>query len=490
MATAIASKPAGGGLISMKVMLQHTRVTRQAVHFYLRNGLLPRPVRTSRTYSLYSSECIELLNLIGECQTELRLSLREIADLFARHQYSVKAIRFEMGNHGGHTGSVAALSPRPSPAASSGSDHPYPASFVAELQKFGVLAPEASSVVDASEVARAAWKLAKLGVRPQELKSFRSRADHEAEADLNEMLRALGKSVHDYPSAAKLIRAFEEFQQATRRGSMQALFVRQTCRSAQIFIGPNQKHIFPSETFLAKSGLNQEIDRLHASLDRKPDDLAALVDLGRAYYLRSDWLNLYSVAQRIHELDPGNTRAVADMSRALVYLGRTDESIHLLEDNLRKGSDPLLKFRLGQVLVQRARRMGTLDMLEAITRKQELAREALRECRKPAIRRWILLDLALDSLSVADPLRFNPPSAEDLEALYREYMAIPDKGLGTLGRISLTMGRVLAAYALYMVYQRAGSLKADALRKKIIQMDPHAVLFARGPETGSKPRTK
>lgn len=488
MATAIVPKSSTGGLISMKVLLQHTRVTRQAVHFYLRNGLLPRPVRSSRTYSLYSTECIELLNLIGECKTEQRLSLREIADLFARHLYSVKAIRLELANHGRQSDSVAAISPRPSSASTS--DLQFPASFLAELQKVGVVPPETHSVVDPSDVARAAWKLAKMGVRPQDLKSFRSRADHEAEADLNEMLRALGKSVSDYPGAAKMVRAFEEFQRATRRSSMQALFIRQTCRSAQVFIGPNQKHIFPSETFLAKSGLNQEIDRLHAALDRNPDDMAALVDLARAYYLRSDWLNLYSVSGRIHNLDPANTRAVADMSRALVYLDRPDESVHLLEENLRKGPDPLLKFRLGQVLVQRARKLGTLEMLEALIRKQELAREALRDCRKPAIRRWILLDLALDSLSVADPLRFHPPSVEDLESLYREYMAIPEKGLGTLSRISLTMGRVLAAYALYMVYDRGGNLKAEALRKKIIQMDPNAVLFSRGAGVAPKARTR
>jgi tetratricopeptide (TPR) repeat protein len=253
--------------------------------------------------------------------------------------------------------------------------------------------------------------------------------------------------------------------------------------SADLFVGPNQKHVYPSETLLTKMGLNREIDRLVHKLGRDPEDRKSLYDLARAYYLRSDWLNLHRVTQKILQIDPLNPRAVADMSRALIYLGRVDESVATIEERLKRGPDPLLTFRLGQCLVVRARDRGTVsDLLDAIVRKQQLSTEALRESSNlPGINRWIRLDLALDNLSVSDPLELNQPTVQGLEALYREYELTSDKGLSILSRISLATRKMLAAYSLYLVYRRHRHPKTGQLLRRVIQMDPDSVLANRVP---------
>jgi DNA-binding transcriptional MerR regulator len=483
----IAAGSSAGTAINMKVLLQRSGVARQTIHFYLRKGLLPRPLRTSRTYALYSPETVDLLNIIKECQTTLRLSLYEIGETFLRAKYDLVRIREELETRG-----ASALHPPAQSAAGmrrlskdellASLDSAPPIGWLDDLRRHGLIRIRGDRFpADTVQLVTQIWELSKLGVKLESLKQIAEQVDSQAENQVSAFRRVVDS--RDYLSAIKAFDALDRFAHWSRRDALRACFVAKAYRSAEIFVGPNQKHVFPSETFLAKMGLNREIDRLLNVLDRDPDNWKALTNLSRAYYLRSDWLNLYGVCQKILEIDSFNARAIADMSRALYYLGRVEDSIALLERRLRAGSDPLLKFRLGQILLLRAKTEGVPELLDAVVRKHQLASEALREAREPGVRRWILLDLALDNLSVSDPLQLNQPTIQELEELNREYQSIAGKGLPILSRISLAMGKMLAAYALYLIYRRHRDPKTEKLRRKIIQMDPHGALATRTPKS-------
>ena len=305
----------------------------------------------------------------------------------------------------------------------------------------------------------------------------------EADTELHQIQcgsQVKGPARADYGTALRMLDAFDQFAHWTRKESLCVSFSLQTHRSTNLFVGPNRKHVLPSETFLSEMGLNREIDRLLGGLDRSPQNRKALSDLARAYNLRSDWFSLSGVSQQILQLDPMNIRATADLTRSLFHLGDIDQSVQLLERRLRVGSDPLLKFRLGQALLLQAKDAGLAELLSAVRRKQQLTTEALHEAREmPGIRRWILLDRALDDLTVSDPLQLNQPTIEDLEKLCREYESIPERGRSILSRINLTMGRILAMYGLYLVYRRHQHSKTEELLRRIIQMDPHSALTHR-----------
>jgi hypothetical protein len=76
--------------------------------------------------------------------------------------------------------------------------------------------------------------------------------------------------------------------------------------------------VLPSETLLAKMGLNREIDRLLKQLDQDPRNVHVLIDLSRAYDLRSDWHSVHGVCERVLQLDPGNVRVIAQMMRRVI----------------------------------------------------------------------------------------------------------------------------------------------------------------------------
>jgi tetratricopeptide (TPR) repeat protein len=327
-----------------------------------------------------------------------------------------------------------------------------------------------------ADLIQSIWELSRLGIKPDSLKSIGGLVKAGAESELTRFLHA---KCRDYPEAIRLLHVFRQFIRCKHEDALRNAFAANRQGLRDLFIGPNRKCIFPSETLLAKMGLNREIDRLLNHLDREPDHKPSLIDLARAYFLRSDWLNLCGVCEKILQLDPANVRAVADKARAISYMGRADDAVQLLEERLRKGSDPLLKFRLGQALILQARNSSVPEFLGLVVKKQQLTTEALRDARDPRVRMWIRLDMALDDLSVSDPLQLNPPRASDLERLHREYQSISEKGLSVLSRMNLVRGRTLAAYALYLVYLRDRHPKTEQLLRKTTQMDPYAALTTR-----------
>lgn len=460
--------------LSMKVLLKHSGLSRQTVHFYLRRGLLPRPLRTSRTYALYPRETVELLQLIKECQSGLRLSLDEIFAIFHHSGHDPARIRRNVKERTQPAGIAARTSPAPEASADPA---PVPAAWIEELRRRGMLrSPAVGNSTLNQKMAAAALELSKAGFQLDDLKSLSVRVEQQVEAEL-----ALFHSEppKDYMASQHVLQAMGQFVACARESAFAAGFNEKTYRSAGLFVGAAARHVLPSETLLAKLGLNREIDRLLKQLDQDPRNVQVLIDLSRAYDLRSDWHSVHGVCERVLQLDPGNVRVIAQMTRAMTHLGRPDDAIQMLEERLRATDDALLRFRLGQLQVRRALSRSAGELVDAILHKQELAAEALRSAREPAVRRWIRLDVALDNLSVADPLRLNQPSIEELEDLNREYQSISEKDLSKLSRIRLIMGKLLAAYALYLVYRRHRHPRTQEIRRQIVQLDPYGVLAQR-----------
>ena len=406
--------------VSIGVIIKQSGVARQTIHYYVRIGLLPRPVRTSRTYALYPRETIDLLKAIKECQNLLRLSLDEIGGIMRRAHYDARRVWSELDNFRKHDAPGARLAEwRPQLLTVEqllGGLHPAPPEgFLDQLHRLELVRIRGNRLpADTAGLVHSLWKLVQLGVRLEDLAPIA----REIESETDTEVKAFRRATHpdrlprgDYARALRTLDAFDQFTQYTRRESFAVCFHLQTFRPTNLFIGPNKKHVLPSETLLAEMGLNREIDRLLNGLDRSPHNRKALADLGHAYFLRSDWFHLAGVSTKILQLDPENVRATADLSRSLIHMGDIDQCIQLLERRLKAGSDPLLKFRLGQAVLLQAREAGVTELLTAVRRKQQLAAEALSESRNlPAVRRWIMLDSALDNLTVSDPLQLNQPT--------------------------------------------------------------------------------
>jgi len=62
-------------------LVEKTGVTRATIHHYVKEGLLPEPVKSSRNMALYHPDCVERVTLIKSLQKTYRRSLSEVKNL-------------------------------------------------------------------------------------------------------------------------------------------------------------------------------------------------------------------------------------------------------------------------------------------------------------------------------------------------------------------------------------------------------------------------
>src|SRR5947208_17178803 len=69
------------GLLKMSELAEASGVSSGTIKHYLREGLLPEPVRTSRNMAWYPREFVERVQLIKQLQEERFLPLKVIKDV-------------------------------------------------------------------------------------------------------------------------------------------------------------------------------------------------------------------------------------------------------------------------------------------------------------------------------------------------------------------------------------------------------------------------
>lgn len=469
-------------LLTIKALSEQSQTHRQTIHYYLRRGVLPQPVRVSRTSALYPRSSIELLHLIRIAQDKKRLSLEEIRDLFRDAGYKAHLIRERLqAEEASAALTVEDVRLRLDP--------PPPKTWVEELVRRELVEPEPNKKElffnnATAELIRGLWEGCRMGIPLATFQTINDRLRTEADRETAQFLASL-RDVElkgdAYARLARLFEVLEKFATLRWKTALNSLFILRFERSFDRFIGQDRQIIFPSESFFANLGLNREIDRLRARLASQPADLAAMKDLARAYQFRGDWVRLHDIARDVLAREPDYPPAIGYLGHALRYLGRYPESIQVLEEGIRRTGNALLKVRLGQTLINQAAETGDAgQFLAALIRRAKLAAEALKEsANDERLFRNVRGVLAVDSLMLSEPLGANIPSTEDLQKLYVDLKSTTVQGLSTLGRISILRARLYSTYALYVARKREGHPDAQKLLDQIQKSDPDSLLARR-----------
>jgi DNA-binding transcriptional MerR regulator len=83
----------GNGFLRISELAERADVPVATVRHYLREGLLPEPVRTSRNMAYYPPEFVERIRLIKQLQEERFMPLRVIRDLLEREDAEPERLR-------------------------------------------------------------------------------------------------------------------------------------------------------------------------------------------------------------------------------------------------------------------------------------------------------------------------------------------------------------------------------------------------------------
>jgi len=80
-------------LLKISELAERSEVPVATIRHYLREGLLPEPVKTSRNMAYYPPEFVERIRLIKQLQEERFMPLRVIRDLLEREQSDPERLR-------------------------------------------------------------------------------------------------------------------------------------------------------------------------------------------------------------------------------------------------------------------------------------------------------------------------------------------------------------------------------------------------------------
>src|SRR5512132_2933795 len=90
------TKQAGDGqreLLRMRELAEASGVPAATIKHYLREGLLPEPVKTSRNMAYYPPEFVERIRLIKQLQEERFMPLRVIREVLERRDSDPERLR-------------------------------------------------------------------------------------------------------------------------------------------------------------------------------------------------------------------------------------------------------------------------------------------------------------------------------------------------------------------------------------------------------------
>lgn len=91
------SSPQTDDLLRMGELAEASGVSAATIKHYLREGLLPEPVKTSRNMAYYPADFVERIRLIKQLQEERYMPLRVIKDLLDENPERAKAL-IELGD--------------------------------------------------------------------------------------------------------------------------------------------------------------------------------------------------------------------------------------------------------------------------------------------------------------------------------------------------------------------------------------------------------
>jgi DNA-binding transcriptional MerR regulator len=129
------------GLLRVSELAERSGVPVATIHHYLREGLLPEPLKTSRNMAYYPPEFVERIRLIKQLQEERFMPLRVIRELLERADSDPERLRAIIEVEDRILASALAGERTRTPAAEVRQRYSMPADVLDRLADLGVLSP-------------------------------------------------------------------------------------------------------------------------------------------------------------------------------------------------------------------------------------------------------------------------------------------------------------------------------------------------------------
>lgn len=333
--------------IKISELSRRTGVSKQTIHFYTREGLLPPPIKTAPSMAYYDKSHIDALKRIKRLQERNRLRLSEIKngldqerDLFKDAPRLAEALshdqfpgeRYTAGELARESGlslkEIRELSDRQVLSSMrSGHKAGYPFSDLAIARSYRALlaagySPDQllglldlymkSSKELAREELKAFLSLPKEGADTGEMSAIYKEAEPHLERCLwflhrKELVRELGETLKDIGlQAAEVEREYKE----------------------------KVTHLYLSPKYFKKVGIDTLISQIESNIEESPSELGNHLALQSIYYAMGDAQSLLHWSERAAEVDPTDRLVTFFLAAGYTLRFEIDRALEVLHQCL------------------------------------------------------------------------------------------------------------------------------------------------------------
>jgi DNA-binding transcriptional MerR regulator len=466
----------------ISTLAQLSGVSKELIHHYLREGLLPRPKDRARYENLH----LRLLRLIKRLREERFLPLPVIREIVSLNQFDPDQIELVLLSGADPTGPGNSL---PDDIAMSPDELRERAGLTNEtLESYvelGLLRPSGSERDphfhrhDLNLVSLL-QRATQLGIPLDSFRTIRSYVEVAFELEQDLFLppklarRDLGDLAREFAVRKEVVTGFVVNVLAGLVNGLLYGFLDEAVRHAR---SVDESIYEPSEAFLRKHGLEQKLEQLRRDVGRRPDDIGLVRSLTRLFVVCGRYREAIFVADQARPRVPPDGELARLLGRALLLHGEMPRGIDVLE--AIEDPDPVALAYLASAMFSKLAEAGNVEAtLRGAQQVVQLVFEAVDASQRlPAVDRLevhLVAGWILTSLSGARHLQSR--GVEILEKAFEdchpcaEPLVEPD--------FQRLRGRLTSAYLLHQCATTwrldppETEARREALRTEVFRIDP------------------
>ena len=454
-------------------------VSRDMIKYYLRAKLLPTPAKPKPNLSLYTENHLELIKLIQRYQENTKLSLQEIAGVFAAMEYDANAIEIELlSTKHSFLGddNIIPLSNRSDDSAAPS----FSTEFLQELHAHQLI--DDGDVLDKGEeqLASLLWVARQSGIP---LTFFQSAKEKLAElADLEvKTLIAIKRPDLSFnatlDSLTESDRIINRWLVAEKSRQARDQFQRVIDNSEQAISTLLENIYRPSDVFRARHHVDEMISQLTSGAGFAPQGLEQLHHLCRTTLLLSEFDLTIDYAENLLTNAPEDEIVTAYLSLAHAIQGDVEQaySFGARLEHYQGNHPTVVQARVLSMLLQAAKERGVTDTNELMKRSGELFLDLLAAPLEGEPETTLIIARA--NVAFPDFANSRQQAIAALQALRLQLesgsLSLPSLPIEGLQECLLVIYRIYTLYYLGMLYHEDGdTVNATECLERVIQLDP------------------
>ena len=471
---------AQSGEYRISELVKKSGTSREMIKYYLRDGLLPPARKPRRNLSLYSDQHLQLIALIQRFRDQTKLSLGDIADAFATHDFDPHRLEMALvsGQFSQQTGS--SIVPLSDYRAHDRAGLAFDQSFISLLHDNGLLESDALESADDEKIATVLWKAQEADIPLSLFVEARKHLLPLAELQINALISVLpvtGDPTQGIELHAHADRLFNGWLIADKTQLLRRKYQKILDDTEQDVAHSLDAIYIPSEVFRKRFRVDASIDAWRSESQRTDMDANTRLQYAMAAMLLAE----FDVALELCRQDSGQTidtqRQLAVECTVLCMQKRMDAAGECYR-RLSEADDDSIWSSLARLLylLLRAAELGALsDASEILAEALALYQRALEKSTTESPIESFELKLLRGRACVMFSKWIQPDEAAvvALQDMLKQLNAATADELGLPGDAVRVVYQVYCHFYLARIYQALGDTEAASEHfQRVVMLDP------------------